>query len=96
MINSEIEMKVKIALVGVRRSGWTRPMKDGSRPSRPALNSRAVEVLVKSWHARVSFDTPNQHLPCRLSALVERGRAWIGSPDGCGSPVVIHIELGVR
>ena len=44
--------KAMMALTGVRRAGWTRPIQRGSRPSRPALKiSRALGVHRGDEHA---------------------------------------------
>jgi hypothetical protein len=45
-------MKVMMALTGVRRTGWTRPIQRGSRPSRPALK------ISRHWEFTAAMSTP--------------------------------------
>ena len=44
--------KVMMALTGVRRTGWTRPIQPGSRPSRPALK------ISRHWEFTAAMSTP--------------------------------------
>ncbi len=48
MMAPAMATKAKIAFIGVRRAGCTRPIQLGSRPSRPALKiSRACEFTAE-------------------------------------------------